>query len=155
MSTHSDSENAPIEELRIIFQATLDDIEKAKQWQWTLFYNCAAAQAATLALYSAYSVRLPFWLRFAFPLLCLAILILGIQFIRDTTRQLKAYRHRNEICRKSFHPRTLALLEESTRKTGSKKMDIGKHLIASLSVVTFISVALMVWIAFFPAALRE
>lgn len=150
-----ESETAATEELRMIFQATLDDIEKAKQWQWTLFYNCAAAQAAMLALYSAYSVRLPFWLRFAFPLLCIAILILGIQFIRDTTRQLKAYRHRNQICRKFFHPRTLTLLEESTRKTGSKKMDIGKHLIASLSLVTFISAALMVWLAFFPSVLGE
>ena len=41
-------------ELLLLYQATIEDIERAKQWGWTVAYATIAAQGASLGLFVAY-----------------------------------------------------------------------------------------------------
>ena len=48
-------------ELLTLYQTTTEDIERAKQWGWTVTYTTIAAQGGVLALSIAYESSLNIW----------------------------------------------------------------------------------------------
>ncbi|MEJ2463074.1 MAG: hypothetical protein P8098_15805 [Candidatus Thiodiazotropha sp.] len=90
-------------ELLVLYQVTVDDIEKTKQWGWTVTYTTIAAQGATLGLYIAYSTYLPI----IFEKLIFIALILGFALVaRNQINQaqdgIHGFRERVLRVRKSF-----------------------------------------------------
>jgi hypothetical protein len=80
-------------ELLMLYQITINDIEKAKQRGWTVTYTTIAAQGAILGLFSAYNAGAYLgWIKFIFVLLSIGMTILGIQYIKHAQESLEGFR---------------------------------------------------------------
>jgi len=80
-------------ELLMLYQRTIDAIEKAKQRGWTVTYTTIAAQGAILGLFSVYKAGDYLgWIKFIFVLLSIGMTILGIQYIKHAQESLEGLR---------------------------------------------------------------
>ena len=80
-------------ELLMLYQRTIDAIEKAKQRGWTVTYTTIAAQGGILGLFSVYKAGDYLgWIKFIFVLLSIGMTILGIQYIKHAQESLEGFR---------------------------------------------------------------
>jgi hypothetical protein len=77
----------------MLYQILIDDIEKAKQWGWTVTYTTIAAQGAILGLFSAYKAGDYLgWFKLIFVVLSIGMTIFGIQYIKHAQERLENFR---------------------------------------------------------------
>ena len=84
----------------MIYQVTVDDIDRTKQWQWAVFVQALAGQGALFAVFSTMGERaeaLPVRLGFT----CLATLLTGLAtyYVFQTAASLETFRARLARCR--------------------------------------------------------
>jgi hypothetical protein len=92
-------------ELLLLYQVTIDDIEKTKQWGWTVAYTTVGAQGGVLGLYTAYdSVLLLAWVQALFVALTVALGLVGVNHVRHAQASLTAFRQRIRSVREYFGP---------------------------------------------------
>ena len=104
-------------ELLMLYQVTIDDIEKAKQWGWTVTYTTIAAQGAILGLFSAYKAgTYLIWAKVLFVLLAIGLAILGIKYISHSHASLGDFRTRLKTVRDQLGDHFRASFGESTQK---------------------------------------
>ena len=104
-------------ELLMLYQVTIDDIEKAKQWGWTVTYTTIAAQGAILGLFSAYQAGECLVLaKVLFILLALGLAILGVKYIRHSEASLWDFRERVKVVRNQLGEHFKNSFGESTQK---------------------------------------
>ena len=104
MSELTDREHA---ELIMLYQVTIEDIERTKRWGWNITYTTIAGQGAIFGLFTAHrAVRMPLaelcGVRFLFSALTVGLMILGLVHISDVQRNLKAFRDRLKEVRKNY-----------------------------------------------------
>jgi hypothetical protein len=82
-----------------LFEITIEDIDRTKQWQWTVFYHTVIAQGGLLALYSSIPVGERTWVLAAFfVVLSFIVSFLGASVILDATKVLHRFRDRIGRC---------------------------------------------------------
>jgi hypothetical protein len=102
-------------EILMLYQMTIDDIERAKQWGWKVTYTTIAAQGAILGLFSTYRAG-PYIVsaKIIFILLAFILALLGNKYIRHSQTSLQGFRDRikrvrsqlGEICKSTFGEET-------------------------------------------------
>lgn len=101
----------------MLYQVTIDDIEKTKQWGWTVTYTTIAAQGAILGLFSTYKAGVCLVLaKVLFILLAVGLTILGIKYIRHSQASLRDFRERVKVVRNQLGDHFKASFGESTQK---------------------------------------
>ena len=104
-------------ELLMLYQVTIDDIEKAKQWGWTVTYTTIAAQGAILGLFSAYDAGACSVLsKGLFILLAIGLAFLGVKYIRHSEASLWDFRDRVKVVRDKLGDNFKDSFGESTKK---------------------------------------
>ena len=97
-------------ELVLLYESTRDDIEKAKNWGWTLAYTTVALQGAAVALFSTYVSELHVcYTKMAYILFVLLIGLIARNHI--TRNQLALARMRTRIS--SIRSKFSATFQES------------------------------------------
>jgi hypothetical protein len=91
-------------ELLLNYQLTIEDIERAKQWQWKAFYYPLAAQAGVLAYSFQSSKPLPWWVKALFVLATIGLGAFSVAFLVDSARALENFRGRAVRYRELFNP---------------------------------------------------
>lgn len=92
MSDISDQDRA---ELLILYQVTIDDIERAKQWGWKVAYSTIAADGAILALFNTYKTPENIcWTKILFIVIAIALMLFGVTYIKHAEAGLKEFRAR-------------------------------------------------------------
>lgn len=89
------------EEILTLYQATIEDIERSKQWLWTVTYHTIIAQGGILAIHTSYNSGL-IWTKWVFITLSLAIAAIGTFHIRLTRSSLVHFRARIDRCLERF-----------------------------------------------------
>ena len=126
------------DDLHVIFPVVVEDIERAKQWQWSLFIQVLAGETALGTL----SSFLPDQLKSA----CLGLLVLalssgllwlGVKLLLQTRDSLEKARARNAALRGFFHQRLQEILGPPTQK---EKQKFHPYMIGILAIAT-----LFVW----------
>jgi len=104
-------------ELMMLYQALADNIEKAKQWGWTVAFTTMGAQGAVLGLYTAYKSEIPIqWIRSVFVLLVCGFAFVATNYIRYSQGTLKICRDRMKATRMNFGDPFKKCLGESNAK---------------------------------------
>ena len=76
-------------ELLMLYQVTIEDIERAKQWGWTVAYTTMAAQGAVLGLFVVYKPAIAIlWVKLVFAALTIGLGVVGINHIRHAQSSL-------------------------------------------------------------------
>jgi hypothetical protein len=87
----------------MLYQVTIEDIEKSKQWGLTVTYTTIAVHGALLGLFSAYdSSRWVGLIKAFFIWLLISLTILGVHHIRQAQRSLSGFRERIKRIRELF-----------------------------------------------------
>lgn len=81
-------------ELLVLYQVGVEDIERAKQWTWSVAYQTVLAQGGVLALYSAYVPTSEWWVRVVFVALSLVVTIVAHRHLSDSAEALGVFRER-------------------------------------------------------------
>jgi hypothetical protein len=82
-------------ELLMLYQVTIDDIEKTKQWGWTVAYTTVAAQGGVFGLFTAYHTSLPAPLmKLLFILMIVGFAVVGTNHIQHAQSSLEGFRKR-------------------------------------------------------------
>ena len=90
-------------ELLLLYQVTIDDIEKTKQWGWTVAYATIAAQGASLGLFMAYESLMNPWVeKGVFIGLVVSFALLARNQIRHAQAGLEGFRTRIKKVREPF-----------------------------------------------------
>lgn len=90
-------------ELLLLYQVTIEDIERTKQWGWTVAYTTIAAQGASLGLFMAYDLQGDLWIgKSVFIGLVVAFALLGRNQIRHAQAGLDGFRTRIKKVRERF-----------------------------------------------------
>jgi hypothetical protein len=105
-------------EVMMLYSASLDDIEKAKKWGWTVAYTTIAAQGAILALFSSYfSNSTSAVLKAVFIALIFGLTVVGAFRIRDAQASLIASRRRLAAVKENFGTPFKKCFDDSTPRT--------------------------------------
>lgn len=82
-------------ELVMLYQGTIADIERAKQWGWKVAYITIAAQGAILGLFNSYKAgTYVVYAKIVFILLAFIFALLGTKYISHSQASLKDFRER-------------------------------------------------------------
>ncbi len=104
-------------ELLMLYQVTIDDIERAKQWGWKVSYTTMAAQGAILGLFSAYKAGAYIvYAKIIFILLAFILALLGIKYIRHSQASLAGFRERIKTVRGHLGDLSKSSFGEETEK---------------------------------------
>lgn len=98
MDTISDRDH---EEILALYQATIEDIERSKQWLWTVTYHTIIAQGGLLALHTAYTSS-HHWTKWLFIIFSVGIAGVGSLYVRLARMGLAHFRERANRCLKQF-----------------------------------------------------
>ncbi len=98
MSKLSDQDH---EEILTLYQATIEDIERSKQWLWTVTYHTVIAQGGLLALHTAYTSSHQ-WTTWLFIILSAGIAGVGTFYVRLARMGLAHFRERVTRCLDKF-----------------------------------------------------
>ena len=126
------------EDLQTLLPVIVEDIERAKQWQWALFVQVLTGQAALGTLSSFLPAELKgAWIGALILALSAGLLWLGVRLILQTRDSLERARTRNAALRTLFHPRLQEILGTPTEKD--------KHKFHSYMIVILAIAALFAW----------
>jgi hypothetical protein len=128
------------EEIRMLFEVTVEDVERAKQWQWNLFLQLITAQGAVLALYGISGTHDSVLHKSVFSLISIILCGVGWHYLDESATDLASKRHRFPQIRSHFMPQTNAILGPSDQMA---KPTIHLALIGVL-VFTAVSVCLLI-----------
>jgi hypothetical protein len=103
-------------ELLVLYQLGVDDIERAKQWSWSVSYQTILAQGGVLALYSAYVSSPDWWVRIVFVALLLAVTVVAQRHLSDSAEALGVFRERVARCRAALQKTSQNLMGDPTVK---------------------------------------
>lgn len=84
-------------ELLAVFQATTDDLERAKQWGWQLTYQAVLAQFGVVWLRQQYPCG--GLISVAFFAVLLVVSAVAVTYIESTQTSIVKFRHRIDRCR--------------------------------------------------------
>lgn len=128
--------NKHIREVQMLYPIIVEDIERAKQWQWKLFIQILVGQAAICSL----TALLPNKSLIANLLIALSIGItwLGILEINKTEEVLNKARERNLSYRETFEAETKTLLGEPSINGKQKFKPFMWIILASACFLTLI-----------------
>jgi hypothetical protein len=123
-------------ELLVLYQVTVDDIEKTKQWGWTVTYTTIAAQGATLGLYIAYDTSLSaISEKLIFIGLIFGFALVARNQINQVQAGLQGFRERVLRVRKSFGSR----FDECFGETANKRVwPLGRVMWSSTAVFSLL-----------------
>lgn len=89
------------EEILALYQATIEDIERSKQWLWTVTYHAIIAQGGLLALHTAY-ISNHKWTKWLFVFLSIIIAGVSSFYVRVARTSLTHFRERANRCLERF-----------------------------------------------------
>ena len=111
------------EEILTLYQATIEDIERSKQWLWTVTYHTIIAQGGLLALYTAYTSSHT-WTKWLFMALCVGIAGVGTSYIHLARKALACFRERINRCLERFEQPFRDALGDRVDKRGIPSFSI-------------------------------
>jgi hypothetical protein len=85
-------------ELMMLYQITIEDIERTKQWMWKIMFNTLILQSVLLALYKIYLPKV----YCVFILLIFFTGTVGIYLTYIMQQDLERFRGKKEECKKYF-----------------------------------------------------
>jgi hypothetical protein len=104
-------------ELLMLYSVTIDDIERAKKWGWTVTYTTIAAEGAVLGLFNAYKAgAYLIYAKVIFSVLAVGLAILGIKYIRHSQASLRDFRARKQVVREQLGDQFKACFGQATEK---------------------------------------
>ncbi|MHC1763593.1 MAG: hypothetical protein AB9869_04695 [Verrucomicrobiia bacterium] len=128
------------EELLALYQVTIEDIERSKQWLWTVTYNTIVAEGGLLALRSAYfSSPGQEWATWLLGILCVGVAAVGSFQVHFMKRALVHFRERVDRCYVRFEGAFIDVFGSRTPK----------HTIPHHWIIWIVAVLVLV-LMFFP-----
>lgn len=127
-------------ELLLLYQVTVEDMQRSKQWAWQATYATLAGEGALLGLHLALptSVRQSAVTAFLLSIVILGLMVLGLHHVNYAERDLEHFRQRIKRVRFNFSvPLMVAFGTESPK-------DLWKYWFAVLGMTAV--VLFSVWV---------